>query len=71
MEKPELGVSMAKSGSSAMSFSEYHHRLQFLDLIDAIENDRRPLIDIYEGKKPVDIILATYESNKTKTKVNL
>ena len=71
MEKPELGVSMAKSGSSAMDFSEMYHRLQFLDLIDAIENDRRPLIDVYEGKKPVDIILAAYESNKMKKKVEL
>ena len=71
MEKPELGVSMAKSGSSAMSFSETHHRLQFLDLIDAIENNRRPLVDVYEGTKPVKVILAAYESNKNKTKVEL
>ena len=31
------------------------------DLIDAIKNNRRPHIDVYEGRKPVDIILASYE----------
>ena len=71
MEKPELGVSMAKSGSSAMSFSEMHHRLQFLDLIEAIENDRSPLVDIYEGTNPVRVILAAYKSSKDNSKVEL
>ena len=36
--------------------------MQIADLLDAIENDRSPIVDIYEGKKPVDIVLAAYES---------
>ncbi len=71
MEKPQLGVSMANSGSVAMDFSNEYHRLQFIDLIDAIANDRKPLVDVYEGKKPVEIILAAYKSNKEKTKIEL
>ena len=45
--------------------------MQIEDLISAIKEDRRPLVDIYEGKRPVEIILAIYESSKTGKKVNI
>ena len=45
------------------------HKMQIADLIDAIKNDRRPLVDVYEGRKPVDIILGAYQSSKTKKTV--
>ena len=54
-----------------MAFTEYYHKLQFEDLIDAIEKDRKPLVNEDEGRKPVDIILAAYESNRTGNKVEL
>jgi predicted dehydrogenase len=38
------------------------HRDQFQDFIAAIREDREPLVDIEEGRKPVEIILAIYES---------
>ena len=37
----------------------------------AIKNNRRPVVDIYEGKKPVDIILSAYESSKIDKNVNI
>ena len=42
-----------------------NHALQIQDLINAIKEDRRPLVDIYEGKRPVDVILGAYESSRT------
>ena len=45
--------------------------MQFEDLIRAIETDMKPLVDVYEGRKPVDIILAAYSSSKTGKKVQI
>ena len=52
-------------------FTHYEHSLQIKDFIDALNNNRRPLIDVYEGKKAVEIILAAYESTKTKKVVEI
>ncbi len=41
------------------------HRAQLEDFINAIRNDHKPLIDGVEGRKPVEIILAVYESART------
>ena len=41
------------------------------DFISAIEEGRRPLVDLYEGKKTVEIILGAYESAKSGKKVML
>ncbi len=57
-------VSDMKAFANPMDIAYQYHKLQFEDLMRAIEKDERPLVDIYEGKKPVDIILAAYESSK-------
>ncbi|HEY0737295.1 MAG TPA: Gfo/Idh/MocA family oxidoreductase [Herpetosiphonaceae bacterium] len=41
------------------------HREQLRDFIAAIRDDREPLVNIEEGRKPVAIILAIYESART------
>ncbi|MCD7035450.1 Gfo/Idh/MocA family oxidoreductase [Metabacillus sp. GX 13764] len=41
------------------------HRLQLLDMIQAIDENREPLVNGEEGLKPLEIILAIYESAKT------
>ena len=41
------------------------------DMIDAIKNDRDPLIPGEEGKKALKIILAIYESSKKRKEVYL
>lgn len=38
------------------------HANQFADVLDAIENGRKPAIDGYEGRKSVEVICAVYES---------
>lgn len=41
------------------------HRLQIEDVIVAIREGRKPLIDGEQGRKPLDVILAIYESART------
>lgn len=43
----------------------YGHVLLFKDFIEAINNDRKPLISAEEGLKAMKIILAAYKSQKT------
>lgn len=57
------------AGSSAKNISNYSHILQFKDVIEAIEQDRKPKVDGYEGLKPLKIILAIYKSNKERKPV--
>ncbi len=70
-EKPDCCESCFNSGANPMDFSCKYHSLQFSDLIAAIENDAVPIVDEHEGRKPVDIILAAYESSKTGKKIVL
>ena len=68
---PEIKTSLFNSGSDPMAFSEKFHEMQFMDLIRAIDEDKQPLVDEREGRKPVEIILAAYESSKLGKKVEL
>lgn len=40
----------------------FGHTPLYSDMIDAIENDRQPLINAYDGKKALEMILAIYKS---------
>lgn len=69
LDPSEIKTSSYGGSKNPGDISNEYHILQIRDLIDAIENDRRPMCDIYEGRKPVDIILAAYESSRTGKKV--
>ena len=64
--KEESSVS---AGTNPMAISEEYHKLQLEDLINSIVTGKTPLVDQNEGRKPVDIILAAYESSRTGKKV--
>ena len=49
----------------------FGHTALFRDFIEAIENDREPLISGAKGKKALDIILAIYKSQKTNAPVDI
>lgn len=66
-----IGKRTVNSGADPMALNFGYHRLQLADLIAAIEENRSPLVDVYEGKKPVEIILAAYESSRTGKKIVL
>ena len=47
------------------------HKPQIRDMVKALEEDRAPMVDEKEGRKPVDIILAAYESSKLRRPVDI
>lgn len=47
------------------------HRAQFEDMIAAIREGREPLVNGIEGRKPLAVILAVYESARTGREVRL
>lgn len=49
----------------------HSHLPQIKDMIKAIEEDRPPMVDVNEGRKPVEIILAAYESSKLRRQVEI
>ena len=59
------------SASSAMNFSGDYHTLQISDFIDAVREKRSPYVDLEEGRKAVDVILAIYRSAREGRRVYL
>ena len=70
-EEKDIPKGNQESFRNPAGFDIENHRRQIKDLIDAIKENREPMVNVYEGKKPVDIILAAYESSKTGKKVLL
>ena len=66
-----LGGKSMNTSSDPMNFSAAGHIRQISDMVDAIRNNRSPMVDQYEGKRPVELILAIYESSRTGKTVNL
>jgi len=57
--------------SDPSAISPEGHRKQLADLIEAIAEDRDPLVNGPEGRKSVEIILAIYQSSWTGQRVDL
>ena len=47
------------------------HTALYADVVDAIENDRRPYVDAVAGRNAVEMVLAVYKSQKTGLPVKL
>ena len=47
------------------------HTSLFMDMIQAINEDRKPYIDAYAGKRALELVLAIYKSQKEKCVVKL
>ena len=47
------------------------HTVQFRDLLRAIETGTKPAIDVYEGKRPVDVILSIYDASASGQRIYL
>lgn len=58
-------------GTSSKDIWHHSHRRQIQDVIDAIREDREPLVNGEEGRKPLEIVLAVYESARTGQTVRL
>jgi UDP-N-acetyl-2-amino-2-deoxyglucuronate dehydrogenase len=60
----------ATGAADPAAISGDSHRLQILDMIQAIKEDREPMVNGEEALKPLEIILAIYKSAQTGEKVN-
>lgn len=60
-----------KSFQDPTAFSTEGHKRQFIDFLNALEHGSKPLIDVYEGKQAVDLILSIYKSSEKGEKVFL
>ena len=47
------------------------HTSLFADMIDAIQNDRKPYVDAYAGRDALELVLAIYKSQKEGCAVSL
>lgn len=63
--------SSMNSASNPAAFGIEGHILQITDMVEAIKSDRTPLVDQHEGRKPVELILAIYESSRTNLPVKI
>jgi predicted dehydrogenase len=52
-------------GSSSKDIWHLSHKRQIADMIAAIRENREPLVNGIEGRKPLEIVLAVYESART------
>lgn len=62
------------SGNSSSNPAEIpycFHKKQIEDLLCAIEEERTPFVDVHEGAKAVEVILAAYKSSREGRKIEL
>ena len=57
-----LQPAVISSASTPTAISLDGHTRQIADMIRAVSTGTKPLIDVHEGRKPVDLILAIYRS---------
>lgn len=62
MPEVVLQSNIHSSAASPTAFSAENHTKQFKDVIRALQTGTKPLIDIHEGRRAVDLILAIYKS---------
>ncbi len=73
-ELPEgvvIGGDQNSGASDPTNIDTSGHEFQIADMVDAILTDRQPLVSARDGKRPVQIITAIYESSRTGAKVEL
>ena len=58
-------------GTSSADIWYLGHRREIQDMVDAIREDRPPMVTGEEGRKPLEIILAIYESARTGQTIKL
>lgn len=70
---PGAGAVEEKAGGSAdpAAIATAGHLRQIQDMVDAVRENREPLVNGEEGRKAVEIILAIYESARTRREVRL
>ncbi len=63
--------SFSGSSSTPTAISTVGHMQQIADVIDALRTGRKPAIDLQEGRRPVELILAIYRSAQEHRPIDL
>lgn len=71
VESSTAGDARDSAAADPADISYYGHREQLRDVLDAIENGRQPAVDGADARKPLEIILAAYESARSGRDVTL
>ena len=66
-----LKSNVRSSASAPTDFSADNHTKQFKDVIQALRNGTKPLVDLREGRRAVDLILAIYQSAEERRVIEL
>lgn len=64
-------VSGGGGASDPAAIGHHGHAMQFADVVQAIREGRKPLIDGHEGRRSVEVIMAVYQSAETGNVVRL
>ncbi|MEI6915885.1 MAG: Gfo/Idh/MocA family oxidoreductase, partial [Armatimonadota bacterium] len=67
----EEGARTGSGSRDPMAFSAAGHLAQFTDFLQAIQDDRDPIVCGKEGRDTLELVLAVYESSRTGTKTHL
>lgn len=69
----ETGSDIGNKGLEEITGNVYGngHTPLFADMVSAIENNRKPYVDAYAGRRAVELVLAVYKSAKTGQPVKL
>jgi UDP-N-acetyl-2-amino-2-deoxyglucuronate dehydrogenase len=58
-------------GTSSHDIWHHAHKRQIADMMQAVRDDREPLVNGEEGRKSLEIVLAVYESSRTRQTIRL
>jgi len=70
-EKMNLGHAVNVASSDPAAIGIQGHMKQITDMVEAIKYNRNPLVDIYDGRRAAELILAIYASARTGKMVEL
>jgi len=69
----DVTISNTNSGaaSNPAAFGLEGHVRQITDMVDAVKNCSKPIVDCYEARKPIEIITAIYKSSQSRNLIYL
>jgi UDP-N-acetyl-2-amino-2-deoxyglucuronate dehydrogenase len=70
-DAPDHNQAVALGGAAGAESIDDAHRDQYADFVDAVEQNRPPLIGTRDGRRALELVLGVYESARTGHAVKL
>ncbi len=67
----QLGGEIRSGARNPTDISSAGHRMQIEDFMDAIQNDREPMVTLADGRRTIELITAIYESSRKNVSIKL